>query len=334
MADIDTTDPFQQEIISLFAAEAQDWIGQIETALHELEASPASFRCAKLFETIRNGVTNLGGSAATVERPDIEKLAFAMLPHLEAIEGQGKVTSAGQCAALRDSLETLAKAIQRLVAPAAPTAPAAAGAPPPAAALAAAAAAPSSAPAPPPVDAPTALTGPIIDALIELRESRSESADATKALIASLIQQPSGGAGRGTVTGDRAAIIRILKDLEALDVQLQTDVQQRLPNIQKAFSGFKTGGASAAASNGSLDAVLHDVVRLRDEAFAAGAVTVMSFFKGLHSWLSLVGRQKVTVPAQRFDAVEVRLNAVLTMTQQWVDVGRMKKANVEQFLGK
>lgn len=26
--------------------------------------------------------------------------------------------------------------------------------------------------------------------------------------------------------------------------------------------------------------------------------------------------------------------SALTMTQQWVDVGRMKKANVEQFLGK
>jgi hypothetical protein len=332
MAGTETTDPFQQEIIALFAAEAQEWVGQIETALHELEAAPASFRCAKLFETIRNGVTNLGGSAATVERPDIEKLAFAMLPHLDAIEGQGKVTSAGQCAALRESLETLATAIQRLITPAAPVA--AASAPPAAAALAAAAAAPASAPAPPAVEAPTALTGPIIDALIELRESRSESADATKALIASLIQQTAGGAGKGVVTGDRAAIIRILKDLEALDVQLQTDVQQRLPNIQKAFSGFKSGGAASAASNGSLDAVLHDVVRLRDEAFAAGAVSVMSFFKGLHSWLSLVARQKVSVPAQRFEAVEARLNAVSTMTQQWIDVGRMKKANVEQFLGK
>ena len=297
--------------------------------LFRSQAAPASFRCAKLFETIRNGVTNLGGSAATVERPDIEKLAFAMLPHLDAIAGQGKVTSAGQCAALRDSLETLATAIQPLVTPVVPAA-AAASAPPAAAALAAAAAAPASAPAPLAVE-PTALTGPIIDALIELRESRSESADATKALIASLVQQPAGGVGKGVVTGDRAAIIRILKDLEALDVQLQTDVQQRLPNIQKAFSGFTSG--AAAASNGNLDAVLHDVGRLCDEAFAAGAVTVMSFFKGLHSWLSLVARQNVSVPAQRIEAVEARLDSVLIMTQQWVDVGRMKKANVEQFLG-
>jgi hypothetical protein len=136
------------------------------------------------------------------------------------------------------------------------------------------------------------------------------------------------------VTGDRAAIVRNLKELDALDAQLLADVQQRLPNIQKAFSSLKAGGASAFASNGSLDGVLQDVVRLRDEAFTAGASSVMSFFKGLHSWLSLVARQQVSVPPQRFEAVESRLKSAVTMTQQWVDVGRMKKANVEQFLGK
>lgn len=322
-----TTDPFQQEIVALFAAEAQEWISQVETALHELEAGPPQFRCVKLFETIRNGVTNLGGSAATVERPDIEKLAFAMLPHLEAIEGQGRVSSAGQCAALRESLETLATAIQRLFPSSVPAV--AAGAQP-----AAAPAAAVSAPAPAAAAAPTALTGPIIDALIELQQSRAESAETTKALVGSLIQVPAGSASQGVVTGDRAAIVRNLKELDALDAQLLADVQQRLPNIQKAFSSLKAGGATAFASNGSLDGVLQDVVRLRDEAFAAGASSVMSFFKGLHSWLSLVARQQITVPAQRFEAVESRLKSALTMTQQWVDIGRMKKANVEQFLGK
>ena len=316
-------DPFQQEILGLFAAEAQEWISQIETALHELEAAPASFRTAKLVETIRNGVTNIGGSAATVERPDIGKLAFALLPHLEAIEGQGRVTSAGQCAALRESLEALATAMQSLI-------PAAS----PAGTSAQPAAAPKAAPAPQAATAPTALTGPIIDALIELQQSRAESAETTKALVDSLIQVPAGGASQGVVTGDRDAIVRNLKELDALDAQLLSDVQQRLPNIQKAFVILKAGGASAFASNGSLEGILQDIGRLRDEAFAAGAASVMSFFKGLHSWLSLATRQDVIVAPQRVEAVESRLKSALTMTQQWVEVGRMKKANVEQFLGK
>lgn len=320
-----TTDPFQLEIIALFAAEAQEWISQVETALRELEAGPPQFRCVKLFETIRNGVTNLGGSAATVERPDIQKLSFAMLPHLEAIEGQGKVTSAGQCSALRESLEKLATAIQRLI----PSSVPAAGA-----GVHQAATPVATTTAPAHAAAPTALTGPIIDALIELQHSRAESTETTKTLVNSLIQMPAGGAGQGVVTGDRDAIVRNLKELDALDAQLLADVQQRLPNVQKAFSALKAGEAAAIASNGSLDGVLQDVARLRDEAFAAGALSVMSFFKGLHSWLSLVARQKIVVPPQRFEAVEVRLKSALTMTQQWVDVGRMKKANVEQFLGK
>jgi hypothetical protein len=60
----------------------------------------------------------------------------------------------------------------------------------------------------------------------------------------------------------------------------------------------------------------------------------MLFFKGLHSWLSLVARQTVAVSPQRIEAVESKLKSAATMAQQWVDVGRMKKANVEQFLGK
>ena len=319
-----TTDPFQQEIIALFAAEAQEWIGQVESALHELEAGPPQFRSAKLFETIRNGVTNLGGSAATVERPDIEKLAFAMLPHLEAIEGQGRVSSAGQCAALRESLEHLAMALQRLI----PSPAFAAGAQP------AGAPASSTVSAPAPSAAASALTGPIIDALVELQHSRAESAETTRALVDSLIQVPAGGTGLGVVTGDREAILRNLRELDALDAHLLADVQQRLPSIEKAFASLKTGGVAAFASNGSLEGVLQDVVRLRDEAYAAGASAVMSFFKGLHSWLSLVARQQISVQPQRYEAVESRLKSAVTMTQQWVDVGRMKKANVEQFLGK
>lgn len=318
-----TTDPFQQEIITLFATEAQDWISQVESALHELEAGPPQFRCAKLFETIRNGITNLGGSAATVERPDIEKLAFAMLPHLEAIQGQGRVTSVGQCAALHESLEHLATAIQALIPSPAPSAAQTAGAP-----------ATADASAPEPSAAAKELTGPIVDALVELQQSRAESAETTRALVNSLIHMPAGGAGQEVVTGDREAILRNLKELDALDTRLLEDVRQRLPNIQSAFASLKRGGSAAFASNGSLEGVLQDVVRLRDEAYAAGASAVMSFFKGLHSWLSLVARQQVSVPAQRYEAVESRLQSAVTMAQQWVDVGRMKKANVEQFLGK
>lgn len=318
-----TTDPFQQEIIALFAAEAQEWISQVESALHELETGPPKFRSTKLFETIRNGLTNLGGSAATVERPDIEKLAFAMLPHLETVEGQGRVTSASQCAPLRESLERLAMAIQALI-----PSPSFAGAPP------AGASESSTVSAPAPSAAASELTGPIIDALIELQQSRAESAETTRALVDSLIQVPAGGTGQGVVTGDREAIVRNLRELDALDAHLLSDVQQQLPGIEKAFASLKTAGAAAFASNGSLEGVLQDVVRLRDEAYAAGASAVMSFFKGLHSWLSLVARQQISVQPQRYEAVESRLKSAVTMTQQWVDVGRMKKANVEQFLGK
>ncbi|MEK6532753.1 MAG: hypothetical protein AABZ52_02580, partial [Nitrospirota bacterium] len=62
---VETDDEFQKELIALFTQEAQEWLQQIHVALDELQQGPPADRHLKLAHTIKAGLTNLGGSAAT-----------------------------------------------------------------------------------------------------------------------------------------------------------------------------------------------------------------------------------------------------------------------------
>src|SRR5688572_15049238 len=98
-------DQFLEEVLGLFALEAEEWITQGKAALLELERGPSPDREAKLYDTIICGITNLGGSAATVELPALEKLAFALVPLLQAMGRQKGHTPPEQIAALREGLD-------------------------------------------------------------------------------------------------------------------------------------------------------------------------------------------------------------------------------------
>jgi hypothetical protein len=59
-------------------------------ALDELQQGPPPERHAALIGTLTAGVTNLGGSAATINLPDVEQASFAALPFIEAIKDPTK----------------------------------------------------------------------------------------------------------------------------------------------------------------------------------------------------------------------------------------------------
>ncbi|HZH49276.1 MAG TPA: hypothetical protein VFD86_05865, partial [Nitrospira sp.] len=86
----DTSDEFQKELVDLFVQEAQEWLQNIHVALDELQQGPPPERHASLIGTLTAGVTNLGGSAATINLPDVEQASFAALPLIEAIKDPTK----------------------------------------------------------------------------------------------------------------------------------------------------------------------------------------------------------------------------------------------------
>src|SRR5512134_3411321 len=89
----DTSDEFQKELVDLFVQEAHEWLQNIHVALDELQQGPPPERHAALVTTLTAGVTNLGGSAATINLPDVERASFAALPFIEAIKDPKKTFS-------------------------------------------------------------------------------------------------------------------------------------------------------------------------------------------------------------------------------------------------
>ena len=78
-------DEFQRELVELFGQEAQEWLVQIDAALTELEAQAAPDRHIQLVEAIVRAITSLGGSAATINLPEVERATFALLPFIDIV---------------------------------------------------------------------------------------------------------------------------------------------------------------------------------------------------------------------------------------------------------
>ncbi|HKW86541.1 MAG TPA: HD domain-containing phosphohydrolase [Nitrospiraceae bacterium] len=332
-------DPFQKEVLKLFALEAHEWLRQIRGALRELEGEPDQREKPKLFDMILRGVTNLGGSAATVELPAIQQLAFGLLPLLQALRSQGALASAEQFTALRNGLERITTAVCQVAEP-----PPAASREPPRAtadsAKPATSAVPSAPAAPQPrrspepgtTPSPSPPSGAVLELLQELQQSRARSLEPTRNVVEAVIQKvQSDPAHRGSRI-DGPTVQRILRELNGLDEQFLTEVQRQVPMITEAVSALKSANASALVSNESLEPILREVQRLHEAARAVNATAIMLLLHGLHTFLTVVAHRRVSLVLQRLEAVESRLGAVIPMAQQWVEVGRIERAAIDKVL--
>ncbi len=106
-------DAFQRELIELFVQEAQEWLQQIHVALDELQQGPAADRHLKLAQTIRAGLTNLGGSAATINLSDVERASFSALPFVDAVQDPALPISVGDFIVLCKQLGHIHTALTR-----------------------------------------------------------------------------------------------------------------------------------------------------------------------------------------------------------------------------
>ncbi len=85
-------DQFQKELVELFSQEAQEWLVQLHAALAELESQPTADRHIHIVDTIVRGITSLGGSAATINLPDVERATFALLPCIDIVRDRTTAT--------------------------------------------------------------------------------------------------------------------------------------------------------------------------------------------------------------------------------------------------
>jgi hypothetical protein len=332
-------DAFLDEVLGLFVLEAQEWITQSHTALLELEHHPVSDRKHKLYETIVCGITNLGGSAATVELRDLEKLAFGLLPLLQTMQSLNGSTTAVQLGALREgfngiigavqtlgdtkiglvpNLDQILKRVNEVAAQTTLTSQQALHVSP--AALS----------TPVPTSPPSSS---VMDRLAEFQRHHQGTSDLTRHTAEAIVRRAKQDYGeRGWRLIDATIMIQIVQELDRLDEQFVNEVRKRLPTIAGIFADFTSPHADMLLSNGRMESLLQEVQVLHESARTFEAKPVMQFFHGLHSFLTIVSQKSIDISPPRLEAVEARLKRIIPIAEQWVEIGRKERIAVQELV--
>jgi len=307
----DPSDDFQKELVDLFVQEAQEWLQNIHVALDELQQGPAPERHAKLIGTISAGVTNLGGSAATINLPDVEHASFDAIPFIEALQDPQKPLSVQDFLSLCKQLGRIHTALTHATGISFEDDGSGAAAEAVFASLS---------------------PGEFLQALQELQEKPSPGAVSGRNLIRSLIEQMEGQVHAGVERIDATVIQEYLVRVSEAEESFLKAIDERVPEISQKISALKMDGDEASLRMATLEDSLQDVARLRTEAQQVNAGSAMMFFTGLHSLLTVVAQGRVSLAAARVEAVKTRLHVMGSAIRQWVEHGRAQRAAIDQLL--
>ena len=307
----ETEDDFQKELVELFVLEAHEWLQNIHVALDELQQAPVPERHAMLIGTISAGVTNLAGSAATINLPDIEKASFEAIPFIEALRDPQKQFSVQDFLALCKQLGKIHTALTHATgisfeSDGAGTVGEAVG---------------------------QSLTSvEFLHALQSLKNSQTSSMISGHNLIRILIEQIEGQVQAGVERIDPTVIQGYLVRVSDAEESFLKAIDQRVPEILRTMSDLKVTQDVASSGSVAFEASLQDVARLRAAAQQVNASSAMMFFSGLHSLLTVVAQRRVFLAATRVESVKVRLHTMGVAIHQWVEYGRAQRAAINQLL--
>jgi len=327
---------FRKEIVGLFALEAREWLAHIQTALKKLEAGPEGAVRSKLYGFILNGITNLVRSSSTVQLAEIEAMASELLPMLRDV-GETELASRSETLnSLQAGLDQIATAVHRLAQDQAEGDTLMGRAQdlepirePPHSAPAANNSMPEPLSRVPERVAPSI---PLLKALRELQQARARSVQPARDMLEAVIdlaEQEVGGRKDDIAV---ETVERILRELDRMDDQFLREVHERVPEITGALMRLREQGMGDFVTASQLDPILADVELLHDGAKAVHASTIMMFLQGLKSFLTATAYRKIETLPQRLQALEERLMALIPMAQQWVTLGRLERASIEDIL--
>jgi chemotaxis protein histidine kinase CheA len=311
----DITDDFQKELVELFVQEAQEWLENIHVALDELQQGPAPERHTKLVQEISGGVTNLGGSAATIDLQDVTQASFATLPFIEALQDPQKGCSAQDFLSLCKQLGQ----IQRALTNATGMSFDGSG---------------SGAPAETPVETVDVGLSPgeFLQALQALQEKQSSEGGSGFNIIRSLIEQAEGLIQAGVERVDATNVHGYLTRVSDAEESFLRSIDEGVPEIMKKMSALKLEEADASLRALALEATLQEVTRLWTEAQQVNAGSAVVFFTGLHSFLTVAAQRQVDLAVARVESVMARLHAMGGSIRLWVEQGRAQRAEINQML--
>jgi hypothetical protein len=325
---------FEKEVAGLFALESHEWLAQIQTALKKLSEGPNGTVRPKLYGIILQGITNLAKSAATVQLPAIEHMASSLLPILHDVGRQEPRAAAMALNSLQDGLTRIATAVQRLT-----------GVEDTQGATATLSDVRESVPAFSTSRAQTgsmnqeqvgtqvavqaAAKGPsLLKALRDLQQIRARSVQPTRDVLEVVIAT----AERESGEIDVAMIKRILQRLDKIDEQFLEEIRRRIPVIVQALFSVRSRGATDFVTSSQLDPIVQEVDALHDLADRVQASMMTMFLQGLRSFLVVAAYRKTATLPQRLETVEVRMQTLVPIAEQWVSIGQIERAAISEIL--
>lgn len=321
---------FEKEVVGLFALEAHEWLAQIHSALKRLGEGSNSTTRSKLHGIMLQGLTNLARSAATVHLTSIEGLALGLLPILHDVGRQESRVSPAALASLQAGLDRITIAVRHAEGSQATgeSSESFAGCqtanhagktdviPEPLVAAA-------------PVTSVRATSGPsLLNALRDLQEVRSRSVQPARDVLEAVILRAEQEPERLTVDGIR----RILEDLDRMDERFVDEVSRRVPAMTHTLADLRKDGATDFVTAAQLDPIIQHVEALHDASASVQAGMITMFLQGLRSFLMVSAYRKAATLPQRLATVEARIQALVPMAEQWVNVGRVERSAIAEIL--
>jgi hypothetical protein len=253
---------------------------------------------------------NLGGSAATINLPDVAHVSFETIPYIEALEDSQKALSVQDFVSLCKQLGQIHTALTRATGISFEDDGNGAAA-----------------------EAVNASLSPweFLQALQGIQEKQSSSIASGRNHICSLIEQMEGQVQAGVERIDATVIQGYLARVSEAEESFLKVIDERVPEIFKKMSALKIDGGETSSRMTALEGSLQDVARLRIEAQQVNAGFAIMFFTGLHSLLTVVAQRRVLLAATRVELVKARLQGMGGAISQWVEHGRAQRAAIDQL---
>ena len=308
---VETEDGFQKELVELFVQEAHEWLQQIHVALDELQQAPESGRHRSLAQTIKVGITNLGGSAATVNLTDVERASFSALPFVEALQDPSARISSDDFLALCKQLGHIHGALTRATGVTFEVAPSQ---------------------VPETGTSATIPTEELLTLLHGLQMKSIPSGIISRNLIRTITAQAESLVQRGTGQCQIASIQEFLDRSAEGDQGFLALVQQHEGHLTNVLQSLTADGTSTKGASTDLLMGVERVAQLWSAAQQVNASQAMTFFMGLHSFLTIVSQQRVAISAQSMETVQSRLVQCVQAIEEWVESGRAERLAIQSVL--
>jgi hypothetical protein len=287
----------------------------------------------KLYGILLHGISNLAKSAATVQFHAIEQMATNLLPILHDVGRQEPRAMTAALQLLQEGLDRINVAVRRLAGAQEDdrTEQDDVSAGPVGEFLQASPAIVVDEPTTSPRQAPVT-TGPssqpLLHALRDLQQARARSMHPTRDVLEAVIHRAEQEANHLDVT----AIGQILTELDRLDDEFLHEVRRQVPIMSHTLEELRAQGQMDFVTASQLDPIVQQVEALYDLASHVQATMIMMFLQGLRSFLMVASYRKTSTLPQRLETVQGRIQSLIPMAEQWVNIGRVERSAIGEIL--